>query len=184
MFKKVVQECLQQLYSKWPETVNSCPSWVNDKLQYVYTMEHYSTNKGVNYPHIQQPGSLDKHAEGRKASPPRLCAVWFHICSLIRTSFCYIAKWFSYIYMCKYILFHTLFHPGLLQDVEYSSLWKLFHEKITEMETRRWAARCQGKGGGRRDVSGTIKGKTRDPCGDGNAYLDLINVLILVMISL
>lgn len=84
--------------------------------------------------------------------------------------------------MCKYKLFHTLFHHGLLQDVEYSSLWNLFHEKITEMETRRRAARCQGKGGGGRNVSVTIKCNTRDPCGDGNAYLDLINVHILVMI--
>ena len=93
MFKKLVQECLQQLYSLWPETEHhSCPSWVNDKLQYVYIMEHCSTNKGANYPHIQQPGSLDKHAEGRKANPPRLCAMWFHICSLIRNRFCYTAK--------------------------------------------------------------------------------------------
>ena len=45
---------------------------------------------------------------------------------------------------------------------------------------------CQvlGKGGGRKDMSVTIKGNTRDPCGDGNAYLDLINVHVLVMILL
>ena len=45
---------------------------------------------------------------------------------------------------------------------------------------------CQvlGKGGGRKDMSVTIKGNTRDPCGDGNAYLDLITVHVLVMILL
>ena len=35
-------------------------------------------------------------------------------------SFCCLAKWFSYTY--TYILFHILFHDGLSQDIEYSSL--------------------------------------------------------------
>ena len=35
-------------------------------------------------------------------------------------SFCCTAKWFSY--TCTYSLFHILFHCGLLQDIEYSSL--------------------------------------------------------------
>lgn len=34
----------------------------------------------------------------------------------------------------------------------------------------------RGKGGGGRNVSVTIKCNTRDPCGDGNAYLDLISL--------
>ena len=32
-------------------------------------------------------------------------------------NFCYTAKWLSYIYI--YILFHSLFHYGLSQDIEY-----------------------------------------------------------------
>ena len=35
-------------------------------------------------------------------------------------SFCCTAKWLSYAYMC--LLFHILFHYGLSQDIEYSSL--------------------------------------------------------------
>lgn len=83
---------------------HSCPSWVNDKLQYVYTMEHYSTNRGANYPHIQPPGSLDKHAEGRKANPPRgfIYVHWFAIVSAIQLSD-------SAIYTYVNILFFTVF---------------------------------------------------------------------------
>ena len=32
----------------------------------------------------------------------------------------YILKWFSYVFVCEYILFQILFHYRLLQDIEYS----------------------------------------------------------------
>ena len=41
---------------------------------------------------------------------------WFTIC----VNFCCTAKWLSYTYI--YILFYILFHHGLFQDIEYSSL--------------------------------------------------------------
>ena len=37
-------------------------------------------------------------------------------------NFYYTSKWFSYTYICIYIFFHVLFHYGLSQDIEYSSL--------------------------------------------------------------
>ena len=47
-----------------------------------------------------------------------LTVVEFQCCVSFRCT----AKWFSYTYICIYILFHILFHYSLLQDIEYSFL--------------------------------------------------------------